>query len=931
MKRFLVVLFISVVLFPNLILGQGLEHPRIYSTNAKKAAFLERVENTPWKKSLIAKKEKNVAKYLKYVEQDPTWLVSRLQMNWKTKHSKVFLKGGDFDHSEGTAPVPTVRYSGTRDWATEYATPSFEEIEPYFDDERGYYLKNRKTNKKEWVHPSVTGHIIENINAKIMQLAEDAAFLFWLTGDKKYADFAKPVFETYILGMYYRDAPIDLENGNQQGISGLATFEVIHEKILISLITTYDFLYDYFEQEKIDLAKTEAVFQKWGDQIIEKGIPDNNWNLFQARFLTYVALILDENKAYENGKGREYFLKYTFNTSTERQLSVEESLLVYDQESGIWPECPSYSVHVITTLLNIFTLLDNVTNKNELEKFPIIEKAALASFNYLFPSGYLLGFGDSGHKPMSPENFELLISNYRKYNEEEKEEIFSGLLNQIIAKGEYKRKAKDLFQLFFYVDDVASSEKNIEISSLTTPTFYTPNVSLFNQRLGTGKDALMVSTVGSFGNHAHANGVSIELYANNYVLGPDSGKGSSYWHPDFKEYYSKFAAHNTVVVDGKSTYGSMRSYHPYVLDNHFPNSGEISDFDKLTFSKVSFFEPETKSNQQRFTAIVKGKNSKGYVVDVFRSKKQDGGKQRHDYLYHNLGQTLELMDTDENPLSLKKTKDFGSKHGDIKGYDYLSNKKKLKTTKDIQAVFSLQENNQPSSLMKVWVKGSENQVVYKALAPRSNAITKGTAPAAVLKDSMATLIVRRETEAWKNPFAMVFNPYAEGGENPVADVNFEISENNPSTQKIEIVLEDRITKDKIVLNTSEKDVLDDEGIYQKGLLSITRKKENQKQVDYIFLSGMYKYQANGWQVITSGLPLTMSINCIKNGFEIENSGAALIRIPFLDGKKSAELRVYENGKLISTRQGQINRSNPEQLEFRLSKAYDKAIIVYQNR
>lgn len=924
-------LFLAFLLLPSVFIAQEESHPRIYTSERSSDFFLKEMENSPWKKKLVEKKEKNVAKYLSYVENDPTWLVSRLQMNWKTKHDKVYLKGGDFSHSSGKAPVPTVRFSGTRDWATEYITPKLEDVEPYFDDSRGLYLKNKNSKKQEWIHPSESGHIIENINAKIMQIAEDAAFLYWYTGDKKYAEFVKPIFETYIIGMHYREAPIDLENGNQQGISGLATFEVIHEKVLVSLITTYDFLYNYFDQEKVDLALTEAVFQKWGDQIIEKGIPDNNWNLFQARFLTYVALVLNKNDAYKNGKGREYFLKYTFKTSTERQLSVDESLLVYDQESGMWPECPTYSVHVISTLLNIFALLDNATNNNELSNYPIIEKAALSSFNYLFPSGYMLGFGDSGHKPLPPENFELLVANYRKYDNNEKEGIFSSLLDQMIAKGEYTRKADNLFQLFFYVDELTVSKENkVELSSLISPTFYSPNVSLFNQRLGVGENATMVSTVGSFGNHSHTNGISIELFANNYVLGPDSGKGSSYWHPDFKEYYSKYPAHNTVIVDGRSDYKSMRSYHPFSLDNHFPKTGDVVDFEGLTFSKVSFIEPKTRSNQQRFTAVVKGTNSKNYIVDVFRSKKQAGGKQRHDYFYHNLGQTLTLNNDKGKSLSMKSTSDFGSKYGDIKGYDYLSNKKKIITGKDAQALFSLNENNAPNNLMKIWIKGDENQSIYSALSPRSNAISKGTAPKKILKDSIATLILKRETEAWDNPFALVFNPFIEGEENPVANVSFDSSKNNPSTQIIKVVLDDQITTDTFVLNSSDEAIVEEKNLYQKGLLSIVRKNDNKKYMDYIFLSGMYKYVSKEWQVIASSLPVTMSVITTENGYTIENDGAVLLRVPFFKGKKSAELKVYDNGKLVSTRKGQINRYNPNQLEFRLTNKTNKATIIFND-
>ncbi|CAH8281502.1 heparinase II/III-like protein [Mariniflexile fucanivorans] len=925
---FLVALVMVMLMCPSVSFAQELGHPRIYTTNASKTEFLESIQSTEWKKSLVDKKIINLEKYLEYCEKDPTWLVSRLQMNWKTKHDKVFLKGGNFSHSEGKAPVPTVRFSGTRDWASDYKRPKLEEVEPYFDDPRGFFLEN-KEGVKEWVHSSKIGFTIEKINEQIISLIEDAAFLYWVTGDEKYAAFAKPVFETYMEGMYYRDAPIDLENGTQQRISGLSTFEVIHEGVLVRLATTYDFLYDYFKKEKVNIAHSDAVFQKWGDQIIVNGIPDNNWNLFQARFLTYVALVLDNNKAYKNGKGREYFLEYTFNTSTERQLSIDESLLVYDQETGMWPECPTYSVHVIASLLDIFTLLDHFTDKNELSNYPIIEKAALASFQYLFPSGYMAGFGDSGHKPLPPENFELLISNYRKYNNTEKEAIISGLLNNMISKGEYNRKADGLFELFFYVDDLkVTKDAQDGLSKLTSPTFYASNISMFNQRLGKGNDAIMVSLAGSYGNHSHVNGISMELFANNYVLGPDSGKGPSYWHTDHRDYYSRFPAHNTVVVDGKSDYGAMRGYHPFSLDNHFPKTGDTPNFDKLTFSKVSFLEPETKANQQRFTAIIKGKNSKGYIVDVFRSKKQEEGNQRHDYFYHNLGQSLEILDTTAKPLNLAETTDFGSKLGDLKAYNYLTNKKKTETAKDVHALFRLKSKNEADNLMKVWVKGSENQSIYKALSPKSNALSDGSAPAEVLDKGMETLIVKRDASAWENPFAMVFNPYVEGEENPVTNVIYSSLKENPNTQVIEVLLNDNKTTDKIILNTNEEDIIKTDNLYQQGLVSITRKVKDSQAIEYLFLSGIYNYQQDGWGIVASGTPVTISIQRSENTFVIENDGPIVIRAPFLEGKKSAELQVYENGKLIASRKGQINRSNPEQLEFRLSKAYSKAIIVY---
>ncbi|WP_206667079.1 heparinase II/III domain-containing protein [Seonamhaeicola maritimus] len=926
MKKYLVrtVLCFSMVLVMGPLGAQSFEHPRIYTTNLDKQAFLEKLENVAWKRELIDKKKQNLERYLNFVDINPEWLVSRLQMNWKTKHNEVYLKGGNFAYSKGTAPVPTVRFSGTRDWATDYKRPKLVDVEPYFDDSRGLYFEHKKTGKKEWIHPSKSGHAIEKINQEIMQLVEDAAFLYWLTGEQKYADFAAPVFFTYIDGMFHRDAPIDLKNSNQQNISGLATFEVIHEGIVISLVTAYDFLYDYLKSEKKDVSNTVAVFQKWGDQIIKNGVPDNNWNLFQARFLTYIALVLESNETYKNGKGREHYLNYTFNVSTDRQIAVNESLLVYDQETGIWPECPSYSVHVITTLLKIFTLLDHVTNNNEMANYPILEKAVLSSFQYLFPSGYMLGFGDSGHKILPPENFELLIANYRKYNQKEKEVLISGFLSQFMSNKLYTRKAKDLFNLFFYVDDIVDSEA--DLGALTTPTFYAPNVSMFNQRMGEGDNAVMLSTVGSYGNHAHANGVSIELFANNYVLGPDSGKGPSYWHPDFRDYYARMPAHNTVIVDGISDYNNMRVYHPFKLDNSFPKSGESSIFDKVTFSKVSFLEPKTVSNQQRFSAIIKSNSGKAYVVDVFRSKKQKDGKQKHEYFYRNLGQSLDVLDANTSTLEFTTTDDLSSKKGDLTGYDFFSSKYKASTSKAVQPIFTLKTAGRPDNLMKLWVKGSSNQTIYKLKSPRSNALSEGTAPKNLLKDSIPTLVLKRDEAAWNNPFAVVFNPYLKGEENPIENVSYASLEGSPSTQIIEVLLADKITTDRIVLNASENDIAQEEGFYQKGLLSIIRESKTGNTLDFMFLSGISRLDYKEWTLIASAKPVTISIESVEDRYLIQNDNPVTINLPLKEGGKRAKLMLYEDGKLVATKEAVLNRNKPFQQLFKLEKAYSKVII-----
>ncbi|WP_082433566.1 heparinase II/III domain-containing protein [Flagellimonas eckloniae] len=911
-------------------LGQHGEHPRIYIKDQSRSDFIKSIETVSWKKAFVEEKKERLAKYIELWEEDPEWLVSRLQMNWNTKHNKVFLNEGDFSHSEGTAPVPTVRFSGSRDWATDYKSPKLEDIIPYSDDPKGIYLERKDNQKKEWVAPSETGNIIEKINDRILELVSDAAFLYWVTGEKKYADFASPVFFTYIDGMYHREAPIDIENSGQQRISGLATFEVIHERIVVSLVTSYDFLHDYFKDKNKNLDNTITVFQRWGDQIIVNGIPDNNWNLFQARFLTYIALVLDDNSSYKNKKGREYFLKHTFDVSTERQLALKESLLVYDAENGIWPESASYSVHVITTLLRIITLLDNATNTNELATYPIVEKAVFAAFQYLFPSGYIVGFGDSKHSILPPENFELLLANYKKYGTSEKGKIISTLLNELISNGQYTREASNYFELFFYVDALEKdslSNQGETLEKLTSPTFYAPNVSLFNQRMGSDDNSVMVSTFGSFGNHAHANGIAIELFANNYVLGPDMGRGPSYWHPHHREYFSRFPAHNTVIVDGISDYYAMRSYHPFKLDYSFPKSEENATFDKVTFSKVSFLEPKTISKQQRFTAIVKSPTEKPYVVDVFRSKRQQEGKQKHEYFYHNLGQSLTFKSSKGKEFALSLTDQLSSKLGDAKGYDYFKDKKKFVTSDDIQAFFRITEKNQPDNLMKVWIKGDEKQQIYSVNGPPSKAITSGTAPKELINEPLPAFIIKREKAAWENPFALVFNPYIEGNENPISNVAFSTIEKYPTTQLIEVELKDKKTVDHITLNASVSDIAERKYFYQKGLVSIIRKLKESNEIRFLFLSGMEKFEYHDWSIITSVEAATVSIELTEEGYQIENDKPVTIGIPIGKDRKMAELQLFEDGKLVSSRKAVVSRSNPNKMKIKLSKAYSNAKLL----
>ncbi len=905
------------------LMGSPDNHPRIYGKKNIQNDFAKNVEQVEWKKAIIQNKKNTINKYLTLCKDEPEWLLSRLQMNWKTKHDKVYLRGGDFSHSEGKAPFPTVRFSGTRDWATNYSFPALEEIEPYFDDERGLYLKNRETGEMEWVHPSKVGHGIEGVNRKIMALVEDAAFLYWYTGDEKYAAFAAPVYDTYIRGMYYRDAPVDIENGNQQHISGLATFEVIHEQIVVSLTLIYDFMFDYLKENGHDMDMSAAVFQKWGDQIIKNGVPDNNWNFFQARFLSYIGLAMDDNDYYENGKGQQYYLDHTFEITTDRQIALKEAVRNYDFETAMWPECASYSMHVTETLLKILTLLDNATNANEFENFPIVEKATLASFQYLFPNGEIVAFGDSRHQPLPEASFEYLIANYRKYEKTEKEKQIAALYKGLY---ENEERGRGLFELFFYVDELIETQgKSREelIGELTSPTFYAPNVSWFAQRMGIGENATMVSTVGALGNHAHANGIAIEMYANNHVIAPDMGKGPSYWHQDHRNYYARYPAHNTVVVDGISDSEAMRVSHPFKMENHFPLSGEKNPvFRKVTFADVLFVEPKTKANQRRLTAVIQSTSGKPYVLDIFRSENPGSESQKHEYFYHNLGQSLSFINEKNQQLALAASNQLNVE-GNLKAYNYFTDEQSFSSSDNVNALFKLETTANRSSVMKVWLKGDENRQYFSVNGPKSNALNKASVPEEVINAKVPALVVRKNGEAWNHPFVAVFNPYIEGNEKGIAEVTYSAVPENQAVQLITITHSNETTTDFIIASASDNGIVDSDDFYQKGLLTITR--ETQDNLDFLFAAGITRFSSKDWEIVTVGEPVTTTIEKCDRGFEIQNSSGVKIGIPKKFNLDYVE--IYENGKLMETRKGNVDRNNPGRVDFLFEKAFERAVVV----
>ena len=104
------------------------------------------------------------------------------------------------------------------------------------------------------------------------------------------------------------------------------------------------------------------------------------------------------------------------------------------------------------------------------------------------------------------------------------------------------------------------------------------------------------------------------------------------------------------------------------------SDAKAGNLGNMTYATVSFIESEIQAEQQRTTAIVQTSDKGGYYIDVFRSRKKEGGDKTHDYFYHNQGQEMKVMDAaSDKALDMKPTEELAFAGDHLYAYSYIYN------------------------------------------------------------------------------------------------------------------------------------------------------------------------------------------------------------------------------------------------------------------
>ncbi len=662
------------------------------------------------------------------------------------------------------------------DWAAEYFNKMKADIAPTISAH-----KESPAKAMEGAPAFGTGGIHSHTNWTSQ--AVDAGILYFMTSNEDDAQFAADRLNYYMQFLAVEGRkPIVSKEGRQRDYRDVfdklaLTYDYIQPFLLKNGTTVYDGASG--KRIPFDDHKAQAMFKKiveYGFKTTERG---SNIEIMNFDSILYSALCVEDKQQ------RDAYVKMALKGNGQPRTGLLGMKQVLMNNDGIWPESASYS----GVGLGVPVYMEIVDrNYPELKIFAGFEGAlngVLQRLDYEYPNGTEhVAFGDS-HRAGE--------SGVPDYTRVLRRAGFPKVTERFLAPLKYDRELHgyhpdDLWTMDALEDVKARPREMDSPSSVLLPyagVVIQKNVNFSNPKA----HGLMYYTGGASYVHSHLSGLDLELYGAGNVMsgvgaaGPPGGGASSRGSDLFVSYYRSYAGHNTVVVNGESKgstngwkgeeYNAMDKVKAQALE---PKPGETGVSKDFAFSSQQLNDKVNDSIQQRTVAIVQTSDTSGYYLDLFRSKSNKENR-FHDYIYHNIGDSLTLTTGDGGELPLQKdakvAKTAGTqKYEDWKHYPSLAlafpgKKDKFRlfpgwnffqgveysapTDGPVIGRFDVTIGNK--RYMHTLMPGGDKREYTSALAPPvfDAAGTYDEKPSRVLS-------VRQFGEAWNRPFVVAFEP-----------------------------------------------------------------------------------------------------------------------------------------------------------------------------
>lgn len=679
---------------------------------------------------------------------------------------------------------------------------------------------------------------------KGLQDGIDCGVLFYLTGQENYAHCAADILFTFANALPQIEANRDYTTNGGWLYQGDHLREVRIVSAQLPII--YDFVQPWLknggtaydmasgELRTFDFEAMQDIFRTYIWLALNHGLYDSNWPALESPGLVNNILALDDVE--ERTDTLPYYLskntEHKFEHWSRGQPSLERMAETFSSPGEVWPESLGYSVHVASNLIYVMTVFDRLYPDLGLGKrYRNIPAALNSYYNLRFPNGDTPYIGDGSRRQhVGFDTYEMALQFAVLNDNADQAETFADLLAASMESSLYDRAvlaprsyAWSVYltplHLLWSLDDLDGDE-NSDAAPPHPRTNRLPHAGLYIQRIVSDtqpvKDSLMAYVAGGSYIHGHASGMEMELYGQGHVLGINNGS-STYGTAMHENYYRLFAAKNTVISNGASASSGgwielgINTVTKVAMEPE-PNQPAVSP--NHSFSTTSFhdeFNLVAPADHQRTVALVKLSDTSGFYVDVFRAR-SDTPNQYHDYVYHNVGDSLRIQSAGRplpmtadperfqapTKISWESTREF--QHP---GWHYFEDVKTGKQTDGAcEAVFTAAELGDVPIHMRAMIPGGLVTEMTQVNGPPS----KG-APERYRKKPLPAFVMRHEGEAWDNPFVAVYESY---GEKPsVQSVERLMSGNKFKGVKVTSSVDGQDLTHYILLQENPDDVFED--------------------------------------------------------------------------------------------------------------------------
>ncbi len=622
--------------------------------------------------------------------------------------------------------------------------------------------------------------------------ALDAAILYYLTEETKYAELAGDILHNVARTLTLATPSSDANNG---GLIIQNDFLYEARVVAAQMPVVYDFLYDYLRENPVhdvqlggltQFAFDEAqdLFRLYYNLARTRGFQShNNWHALMSTCMLHHLMAIDDDDE------REDYLEVYLVNGPNRQRSLAQDYSFYSQPGNILPESLQYANAVPTIRSSHMVLLDRYDPSLDVfgsyPNFPL----TLPRINELrYPNEQLIRFGNGprsgGNEPYF--DYELVYAQAVERGDTELAAMMGGRINAGIEAGIHSRdslsnysslgRKMEPLKLLWGAPEIPEPPREADEAKRTDRLPFAGITLQRNLSPLEEPDFDLMGFVGGAGHtHSHAGGMNIELYGAGHVLGAKGGLGPNRSSDIHQRYYRTFAGHNTIIVNGGSRgQGGWQQIDINTVQNVAmePAVTDAAVSPNHSFSVSSFLDDKgnlSNATQQRTLALVRTSAVSGFYVDFFRSNSPvtnrtavtlDGPvtDQYHDYIYRNVGELDPEVLFGSSPAQFTPQPDrFQNDIGDgyqQPGWRYFENTRVTHPDNlPLRARFTANTGG-AQRCMTLHMPAVATREVALVESPQID-----DAPSPYGARNSPTLVIRQIGEAHDRPFAAVFEPH----------------------------------------------------------------------------------------------------------------------------------------------------------------------------